>query len=187
MYPSSCSRHLQVSPNEAQANANQVIVTNHYTDEAHFTNAVWLRLEHTTLLWGFDNSPMPSKYDHSGPHTRFVKLQVAHAPGMPGTFSLPLITKGKPLVSDPGMHHGTCVTHVSWCMSGSLTRGGGEKRSWHSRRMRNPQFNISGKRPMHIQICLQSSYDNLELVFFFWKGVWTDRVSMKYRWINQNI
>ena len=32
----------------------------------------------------------------------------------------------KPLVSDPGMHHGTCVTHVSWCMSGSLTCGGGE-------------------------------------------------------------
>ena len=22
--------------------------------------------------------------------------------------------------SDPGMHHGTCVTHVPWCMSGSL-------------------------------------------------------------------
>ena len=32
----------------------------------------------------------------------------------------------KPLVSDPGMHHGTCVTHVPWCMSGSLTRGDGE-------------------------------------------------------------
>ena len=32
----------------------------------------------------------------------------------------------KPLVSDPGMHHGTCITHVPWCMSGSLTRGGGE-------------------------------------------------------------
>ena len=32
----------------------------------------------------------------------------------------------KPLVSDPGMHHGTCETHVSWCMSGSLTCGGGE-------------------------------------------------------------
>ena len=31
-----------------------------------------------------------------------------------------------PLVSDPGMHHGTCVTHVLWCISGSLTRGGGE-------------------------------------------------------------
>ena len=32
----------------------------------------------------------------------------------------------KPLVSDPGMHHGTCVTHVPWCMSWSLTHGGGE-------------------------------------------------------------
>ena len=39
---------------------------------------------------------------------------------MPGTFSPP------PLVSDSGMHHGTCVTHVPWCMSGSLSRGGGE-------------------------------------------------------------
>ena len=32
----------------------------------------------------------------------------------------------KQLVSDPDMHHGTCVTHVPWCMSESLTRGGGE-------------------------------------------------------------
>ena len=32
----------------------------------------------------------------------------------------------KPLVSNPGVHHGSCVTHVPWCMSGSLTRGGGE-------------------------------------------------------------
>ena len=32
----------------------------------------------------------------------------------------------KPLVNDPGMHHGTCVTHVPWCMSWSLTRGRGE-------------------------------------------------------------
>ena len=34
--------------------------------------------------------------------------------------------QSKPLVIDPGMHHGTCVTHVPWCMSGSITRGGGE-------------------------------------------------------------
>ena len=34
---------------------------------------------------------------------------------------------GKPLVSDPGRHHDTCVTHVPWCMPGSLTRGGGKK------------------------------------------------------------
>ena len=32
----------------------------------------------------------------------------------------------KPLVSGPDMHHGTCVTHVPWCTSESLTRGGGE-------------------------------------------------------------
>ena len=32
----------------------------------------------------------------------------------------------KPLVNDPGMHHGTCVTHVPWCMSESQTSGGGE-------------------------------------------------------------
>ena len=29
------------------------------------------------------------------------------------------------LISDPGMHHGTCVTHVPWCMSGSLNCGSG--------------------------------------------------------------
>ena len=41
-----------------------------------------------------------------GPLARYVKLRVAHAPGMPGTFSPP------PPVSDPDMHHVTCVTHV---------------------------------------------------------------------------
>ena len=40
-------------------------------------------------------------------------------------FSPPPTSK-KQLVSDPGMHHGTCVTHVPWCMSGSLAPRGGE-------------------------------------------------------------
>ena len=84
-----------------------------------------------------------------GPLTRYYKLRVAHAPGMPGTFS-PL-----PRVSDLDMHHGTCVTHVPWCMPGSSTCGflwrrWRGKRSWHSPRMRNPQFCISGKRPMAV-------------------------------------
>ena len=52
-------------------------------------------------------------------------MRVAHAPGMPGTFPRHQLQR-KLLVSDSGMHHGTCVTHVPWCMSGSLTRGGGE-------------------------------------------------------------
>ena len=45
------------------------------------------------------------------------KIAGAHAPGMPGTFS------PSPQVNDPDMHHGTCVTHVPWCMPGSLTSG----------------------------------------------------------------
>ena len=32
----------------------------------------------------------------------------------------------KPLLSDPGIHNGTCVTRVPWCMSRLLTRSGGE-------------------------------------------------------------
>ena len=53
----------------------------------------------------------------NGPLTRYTKLRIAHAPVMPGAFSPP------PRVSDPGRHHGTCVTHVPWCMPGSLTSG----------------------------------------------------------------
>ena len=44
---------------------------------------------------------------------RYATLRVTHAPAM--TFSPP------PLVSDPDIHHGTCVTHVPWCIPGSLT------------------------------------------------------------------
>ena len=56
-------------------------------------------------------------------------------------FPCPRLQK-KPLVNNPYMHHGTCVTHMPWCMSGSLTRGGQGKCSWHSRRMHNPQFSV---------------------------------------------
>ena len=82
-----------------------------------------------------------------GPLARYVKLRVAHAPGMPGWFS------PTPRVGDPDMHHGTCVTHVPWCMPGSLTSSfpwsiWWGKRSRHCQRMRNPQFYVSGKRPI---------------------------------------
>ena len=42
----------------------------------------------------------------NGPLARYVILWVAHAPGMPETFSSP------PAVSDTDMHSGTCVTHA---------------------------------------------------------------------------
>ena len=54
----------------------------------------------------------------------------------------------KPLVSDPGMHHSTCVPHVPWCMSGSLTCGNGGKRSRHSRRMRTRNFAYLARGPL---------------------------------------
>ena len=78
---------------------------------------------------------------------RYVKLRVAHAPGMSGTCSPP------PRVSDPDMHHDTCITHVPWCKPGSLTSGflwsrWWGKRSRHSRPMHNPQFYVFGKRPV---------------------------------------
>ena len=72
-----------------------------------------------------------------GPLTRCVKWRVAHAPGMPGTF-LPHRIQTKPLVSDHSMHFG--IVNPRW-------RG---KRSRHSRRMRNPRFYVSGKRPMYV-------------------------------------
>ena len=118
---------------------------------------------------------------HHGPLVRYVKLRVTHAPGMSGTFSPP------PRVSDPDMHHGTCVTpgsltfsppprvsdpdmHHGTCVTpGSLTCGflwsqWRGKRSRHSRRMRNRQFYISGKRPM--QMCVQPYYVVLNNKYF---------------------
>ena len=80
------------------------------------------------------------------PLTRYVKLRVGHAPGKSGTFFPLYRHQRKPLVIDPGMYHGTCVTHVPWCMSGSLTRG--ENVPSIPGACRNPQFNVSSERPM---------------------------------------
>ena len=83
-------------------------------------------------------------------HThRYAKLRVAHAPVMPGTFSL------RTRVSDPEMHHGTCGTHVLWCMSRSLTSGFLWSRRWGKRfrrfrGMRNAWFCSYGRRPIVI-------------------------------------
>ena len=94
------------------------------------------------------------------PLARYIRLRVARAPGMPGTFSPPL------RVRHSTMHHSTCVTHVPWWMPGSLTNGylwsrWRGKCTRHSRRMRNPRFHISNKRPLvetHQQI--QHSLDS---------------------------
>ena len=85
-------------------------------------------------------------YVQNGPLTIYTKLRVAHVPGMAGTFSPP------PRVSNPN----------TWCLPGSLTSGflwsrWRGKRYRHSRCMRNPQFCLSGKRPIGMVETLRHS------------------------------
>ena len=47
----------------------------------------------------------PEGLNYHGPLARYVQLRVAHAPGMPGTFS------PSPRVSDPDKHHARAVMH----------------------------------------------------------------------------
>ena len=53
--------------------------------------------------------------------------------------------KRKPLVSDPGMHRCTCVTQ---CRNGCRDHSPAVAEKTNSGRMRNPQFYVSGKRPL---------------------------------------
>ena len=107
----------------------------HYIDIACKTmNALWL---HPWLYTGNISNRISSS-----PPVPHICVSV-----LPGTFSPP------PRVSDPDIHHGTCVTHVPWCMSGSFTScflwsRWCRKRSRHSRCMHNPQFYVIGKRPI---------------------------------------
>ena len=97
--------------------------------------------------WKPDLAPTITKWTCQGLLTRYVKLWVAHAPGMSGTFSPP------PRVSDPDIHHGTCVTHVRWCMPGSPTSGfvevgDGEKVPGILGACTTRNFYVFGKRPI---------------------------------------
>ena len=82
-----------------------------------------------------------------GPLTIYAKLRVAHAPGMPGTFS-PAPTS-KETASKQSRHASRHVRHARAVMYVRIAnprwRG---KRSRHSRRMRNPQVYVSVKRPI---------------------------------------
>ena len=112
----------------------------------------WVKI--STLL----NDIMHNYRLFNGPFARYVILRVAHAPGMPGTFSPP------PLVSDSGMHHGRGVAHVPWCMPGSLTSSRWRGiRSRHFRRMHNPHSHIDS------YILRHRSFDHtcLQLVWSF--------------------
>ena len=106
-----------------------------------------------------------------------------HAPGTPGTFYAP------PRVSDPAMHHGTCVAHVTGCMPGSITNyflwsRWRQKRSKHSQHIHNSHFYVSGKRLkqyMHL-------YDQLTEASTKWQKFWETVYSTKCSYnVNSNM
>ena len=66
--------------------------------------------------------------------------------------------QGKTLVSDPGMHHGTCVRHVPWCMSGSLTRGGGENVPGIPGACATRNFTYLARGPLVSQQCIPNRF-----------------------------
>ena len=82
-----------------------------------------------------------------GPLTRYVKLQVAHAPGMPGTFSPATDFKGNRKLAIPA-----CITARAWrtCRDACRDRlpavTGKTFPAFPAHA--HPQFCVSGKRPM---------------------------------------
>ena len=109
--------------------------------------------------------------------SRCITLRVAHAPGIPGTSSTPRTSRETAsLRSRHASRHvrpARAVMHVG--NTYSRWRG---KRSRHSRCMRNPQFYLSGKRPMPSPlliwiICVQfikPKWSWFGLCFFFYCG-----------------
>ena len=103
-------------------------------------------------------SPLDDSRAH-GPLTRYVKLQVAHAPGMPGTFSPAADFKGYRKLAIPA-----CITARAWrtCRDACRDRlpavTGKTFPAFPAHA--HPQFCVSGKRPMN--------YIQVHIVDEFW-------------------
>ena len=99
-----------------------------------------------------------------GPLTRYVKLQVAHAPGMPGTFSPAADFKGNRKLAIP-----TCITARAWrtcrdaCRDCAPAVTGKTFPAFpaHARL----QFCVSGKRPMEL-------FPGTMIWHFLWRRVY---------------
>ena len=82
-----------------------------------------------------------------GPLTRYAKLQVAHAPGMPGTFPPAADFEGNRYLAIPA-----CITARAWRTCRDACRGrlpavtGKTFPAFPAHA--HPQFGVSGKRPM---------------------------------------
>ena len=110
--------------------------------QAHYDVIV---IQSQTTLWNQERH----RISQCGSLTRYVKLRVEQAPGMPGTFSPPPTSKEtagyRYRHASRHVRDARAVMHVG--IANPRWRG---KRSRHSRRMRNTQFYVSGKRPMAI-------------------------------------
>ena len=85
-----------------------------------------------------------SSMQYHGPLTYNCRLRMRR--GCRERFSRHRLQR-KPLVSDPGMHHDTCVTHMPWCMSESLTRDDGENIPGIPDACANPNFIYLARGP----------------------------------------
>ena len=88
----------------------------------------YIFLRSTKFIWGEFCRIMTTLYQSSSLIRQWASYQIRKIAGCACAGNAGNVFpcrrfQRKPLVSDPGMHHGTCVTHVPWCMSGSLTCG----------------------------------------------------------------
>ena len=65
----------------------------------------------------------------------------------------------KPPVSDPSMHHGTYVTHVPWCMWGSLIRGNGVNVPGIPGACANRKCSYLVRGPYPLELRIETCYD----------------------------
>ena len=102
------------------------------------TDGYWTMVQVMSQCW-------PTSVSSYGPLTRYVTLRVAHAPGMPGTFSPTADVKGNRKLEIPARASRTCHDACRDRLPASL-RG---KRSRHSRRMRTHSFTYLARGPWH--------------------------------------
>ena len=116
----------------------------------------WWSLTRTSWWWmALLRLPLKGTQYH-GPLTRYEKLWVAHALGMLGTFSSP--PTSKEIASQRSRHASRYVRDARVVMQVGFANPQWQgKRSRHYRRMHNPEFYASGKRPMAFRNWFSSS------------------------------
>ena len=85
----------------------------------HVTRSLWWLLSCSQMC----ETQLMTSWLPCVPLARYENLRVVRVPRIPGTFSPP------PRVSDPDMHHGTCVTHAGIANLLFSLKSGRRKRS----------------------------------------------------------